>query len=308
MSDIRLFRCGPQNAVELPGQTVLVEKKLQRLIEREMQVLLGVRFLASEYSTGKNHGGRIDTLGLDENGCPVLVEYKRTINDNVVNQGLYYLDWLLDHRAEFELLVQRQQGETVSRNIDWSGTRVLCIAADFSRFDLHAVGQIDRNIELIRYRWFEPDLLLLELVNAQTRKSPAAPAEAAPKETLERKPRRTKRLSFGQRFNNATPATQALYEQLREHILALGDDVTQHTLKKYVAFRRLRNFVCVVVLKQQMRVWLNLNPTKFVLEPGFTRDMSKVRHWGTGNLEVRISNQATLEKAKLLIEQSYREN
>ena len=32
--------------------------------------MLGVRFLASEFTT--TNGGRIDTLGLDENGCPVI--------------------------------------------------------------------------------------------------------------------------------------------------------------------------------------------------------------------------------------------
>jgi hypothetical protein len=49
--------------------------------------LLGVRFLASEFVT--SNGGRIDTLGLDENGCPVVIlEYKRASNENVINQGL----------------------------------------------------------------------------------------------------------------------------------------------------------------------------------------------------------------------------
>jgi RecB family endonuclease NucS len=48
-------------------------------------------------STGKTHRGRIDSLGLDENGCPVIIESKRKLNENVINQGLFYLDWLLDH-------------------------------------------------------------------------------------------------------------------------------------------------------------------------------------------------------------------
>ena len=43
---------------------------------------------------------------------------------------------------------------------------LLCIAADFTRYDEHAVAQINRNIELIRYKLFGTDLLLLELVNA----------------------------------------------------------------------------------------------------------------------------------------------
>lgn len=91
MSDIKLFRTSAQGVQELPGQSVAVEKSLQTLIEQNSEAFLGVRLLASEYATGKTHGGRIDTLGLDENGCPVIVEYKRALNENVINQGLFYL-------------------------------------------------------------------------------------------------------------------------------------------------------------------------------------------------------------------------
>ena len=108
MSDIQLFRLTAGNAAELSGRAAVVEKQLQSLIESQMPTFLGVRFLASEYATGKTHKGRIDSLGLDENGCPVIVEYKRHSNENVINQGLFYLDWLLDHQAEFRWLVMEQ--------------------------------------------------------------------------------------------------------------------------------------------------------------------------------------------------------
>ena len=166
MSDIQLFRLDLRDAQELAGRAAAVEKQLQSLIEAQMPTFLGVRFLASEYATGKTHRGRIDSLGLDENGCPVIIEYKRHSNENVMNQGLFYLDWLLDHRAEFQWLVMEKLGKDVADEIDWTGTRLLCIAADFTRYDQHAVQQIPRNIELIRYKLFGDDLLLLDLVNA----------------------------------------------------------------------------------------------------------------------------------------------
>lgn len=63
--------------------------------------------LASEHSTGSVHGGRIDTLDIDENNCPVIIAYKRTSSENVINQGLFYLDWLLDDKADFQLMVMK---------------------------------------------------------------------------------------------------------------------------------------------------------------------------------------------------------
>lgn len=129
--------------------SVTFEKELQILIESHMEAFLGVRLLATEYRTGKTHKGRIDSLGLDENNTPVIIEYKRYSNENVINQGLFYLDWLLDHQAEFRWLVMDRFGKNMATNIDWSNARVICIAADFTRYDEHAVAQINRNVSLV---------------------------------------------------------------------------------------------------------------------------------------------------------------
>src|ERR1700733_6034475 len=120
MSDLKLFRVSTDGVVEVEGTSVTLEKSLQSLIEQHLDAFLGVRFLATEYGTGAKHGGRIDTLGLDENGCPVIVEYKRALNENVINQGLYYLDWLMDHQGEFTLQVLNTLGREYADNIDWS--------------------------------------------------------------------------------------------------------------------------------------------------------------------------------------------
>ena len=111
MSDIKLFLLESKNIRELPGQAVQVEKSLQDLFEFNLESLLGIRFLGSEHSTGPVHGGRIDTLGLDEDNCPAIIEYKRAINENVINQGLFYLD---DHRKEFQWLVMEKLGAEVA--------------------------------------------------------------------------------------------------------------------------------------------------------------------------------------------------
>lgn len=120
MSDIKLFQLQGNNVNELTGSSVKNEKPLQDQIERNLDTYLGVRFLATEYSTGVNHGGSIDTLGIDENDSPVIIEYKRSMNENVINQGLIYLEWLLDHKADFELLVLKNLNSLLSRWADHS--------------------------------------------------------------------------------------------------------------------------------------------------------------------------------------------
>jgi predicted transport protein len=308
MSDIQLFRLTGNDAVQLSGRAASVEKQLQSLIEAQMPTFLGVRFLASEYATGKTHRGRIDSLGLDENGCPVIVEYKRHSNENVMSQGLFYLDWLLDHRAEFQWLVMEKLGKDVADEIDWTGTRLLCIAADFTRYDQHAVQQIPRNIELIRYKLFGDDLLLLDLVNAvsvddaTTVKDKAAdgvvPAKAKPV---------GKDKTAEEQLGHAQPEIRALYEALSSQLLALGDDVQEKHLKLYVAFRRLKNFACVIPYKDKLLVMLRLDPDTVALEAGFSRDVRNIGTWGTGDLELCLRNRADLQRALPLLERSYGE-
>lgn len=307
MSDIQLFRLSADKAIELPGRAAAVERQLQSLIEAQMPAFLGVRFLASEYATGKTHKGRIDSLGIDENGCPVIVEYKRHSNENVINQGLFYLDWLLDHQAEFRWLVMEKLGKDAADVIDWAGTRLLCIAADFTRYDQHAVQQIPRNVELIRYKMFGEDLLLLELVNAVSvvdatvaKASPADPAASKPKTGGKDK-------SAEEQLAQAIPVIRQVYESLSGYLLSLGDDVQEKHLKLYTAFRRLKNFACVIPYRDKLLVMLKLDPDTVALEPGFSRDTRNIGTWGTGDLELTIRSMADLEKARSLFERSYAE-
>jgi predicted transport protein len=197
MSDIRLFRLDQGQATAIEGTASHLEKPLQTLIETNLEPLLGIRFVASEYSTGKTHAGRIDTLGLDENHCPVILEYKRSTGENVINQGLFYLDWLMDHQAEFK-----------------------------------------------------------------------------------------------------PPTVAEIFDELETYLHSLGDDVQRKDLKLYVAFKRLRNFATVVFQNKALRLFLNLNPDQHPHVEGLTRDVRRIGHWGTGDLELLIHSLADLERAK----------
>ena len=300
MSDIKLFRLLGDVASEMHGAASDLEKPLQTLIEKNLEVLLGVRFLSTEYFTGKTHAGRIDTLGLDENNCPVILEYKRSSNENVMNQGLFYLDWLMDHKAEFQLLALKHVDQETVDSIDWSSPRLICVAADFTRYDAHAVQQIDRNIELIRYRQFGNEFLLLELVNTTPTKTSGS--SKTPKTKAAAK---LGTLYGAEALATAKPETRELFESLEAYIMSLGDDVQRKDLKLYIAFKRLRNFTTVEVYKDKLLLHVHLNPDDVELIEGFTRDVRNIGHWGTGDLEVWVRNRADLERAKPLIKRAH---
>jgi predicted transport protein len=311
LSDIKLFTVTAAGATELPPASVQVEKSLQLLFEANLETLLGVRFLASEYSTGPVHGGRIDTLGLDEDGCPVIIEYKRAVNENVINQGLFYLDWLMDHRKDFQWLVLEQLGQAAAANVDWSAPRLLCIAGDFTRYDAHAVKQINRSIELLRYRRFGDDLVMIELVHAAKNSRAASlssstgSVQAPTKAKGATDPYQSQRIDY--RLTNAPEPLRDLFFSVSTFLASLGDDVQLKELKNYLAFKRIKNFVCLEVYPQAgvVTAYLKINPDEVTLEPGFTRDVRKIGHFGTGDLEVSLRSHSDLERAQPLFQRAY---
>lgn len=72
-----LYKIKDGKVTQLKHSTFSLEKELQNLIEDNLEEMFGIRFLESEYSTGERHRGRMDTLGIDENNSPVILEYKR---------------------------------------------------------------------------------------------------------------------------------------------------------------------------------------------------------------------------------------
>lgn len=299
MSDIRLFQTKGNALSELEGFSVQIERSLQTQFESNLDALLGVKFLKTEYTI---HGGRIDTLGIDENNCPVIIEYKRNRDENVINQGLFYLDWLMNHRGDFEILVRDNSNEETISQIEWSAPRLICIAADFSKYDIHAVNQIDRNIELVRYRKFGDDLLLLELL---TRVS-VMPKFSSTTALVSNVNRRT----VSDSLKDADDELKNLYSDAESFMMGLGDDVAQKILLYYVAFRRIKNFACVDVKARDAKLvlYLKIEPNGENLINGFTRDVRDIGHYGTGDLEVTLKSHDDLERAKPLIRQSYEES
>ena len=316
MSDIKLFHFGGAEVTELPGTAMQVEKSLQVLFEANLEALLGIRFLATEHSTGPVLGGRIDTLGLDEDNSPVIIEYKRSVNENVINQGLFYLDWLLDHRKDFQWMVMERLGADAANAVEWTAPRLICIAGDFTRYDEHAVKQIARNIELIRYRRFGEDLLMLELAHApktaslalrQTQKTPPATPGVAVEDVPgeETDPYFANRQVY--RLSQASPELRDIFDAVYQFLVGLGDDVQVKELKQYTAFKRIKNFTCLQIYPQARSIaaYVKLNPSAVDLEENFSRDVRSIGHHGTGDLEIMLRSMADFEKAQPLLRRAY---
>lgn len=278
---------------EVVPRLAAVEADVQDLVEAHMETMLGVTFLASEFIIDCVDGGRIDSLGLDENGAPVVVEYKRGTDAGVINQGLYYMSWLTNHKDAFRNLVRDRLGVTAASQILWSAPRLICVAGDFTRYDAHAVREHRRSIDLVRYRYFGSDHFGLETVASVTGHS----AEA----------KRVRRRAAGAPpVGKQGSAMAELAQAVDEALVGLGDGVTRVQRKQYCAYRRLRNFASVCPPQQtKILVYLKADPKEVDLVPGFTRDVTGLGHHGTGDLELQLRTERDLERAGDLLRLSY---
>nr|WP_197534071.1 hypothetical protein [Anaerolinea thermophila] len=157
-----LFEIKDRKLTGLSQTNFAFEKELQTLIERNLETVFNCRLIQSEFSTGVQHSGRIDTLALSEDNNPVIIEYKKIESSELINQSLYYLAWLKDHKGDFERAVQKAIRNSV--DVDWSEIRVICIAPNYKKYDLYAVQMMGANIELWTYHLFDNRLLYLEKV------------------------------------------------------------------------------------------------------------------------------------------------
>lgn len=307
MAELTLFRQGADGRdVELAGSTFALEVELQRRVEAGLEQMLGIRFLASEYATGPWHRGRIDTLGLDENGSPVVIEYKKGSDSGVLSQAVSYMSWLDSARHEVEALVRKVLGTEVAGTIDWRRPRMVCIAAGFSHHDRVAVQRLPERIDLVRYRVFDGGLLGLQLVDSSPGSAPSASSRRSRDRAAATSAPSAPEMPAPTGPGLVPESLRDLYAELDEALTSWGE-VEVAPLQHYIAYRRLVNIASVIFRPkhQVIVVFLRLDPDSVVLEKGFTRDMRGIGHHGSGDLEVRLATAADLEKAAPLIRRAF---
>ena len=296
------------NKIESVEQTNFPkEKSLQTLIEKNLASVFNCRLVASEFPTGPQHAGRIDSLALSEDNNPVIIEYKKVESSELVNQSLFYLHWVRDHRGDFEMAVQKALGPKVE--VDWGDIRVICIAPNYKKYDLHAVQVMGANIELWTYRLFKNNSLYLEEVLQKSYSHSTESDGKNPKMVAGGKKaaltRANASYSLKEHFNGKPRKIQDLGQSVREFITGLDASIEEVPKKFYIAYKVTQNIACMEIQKRRIRLYLKLKPKQQRNLPSFARDVSKIGHFGTGDLELSLRSLGDLEASKTLIEQTY---
>ena len=279
------------------------EKNLQTLIESNLESVFGCRFVATEFTTGAQHAGRIDTLALSEDHNPVIIEYKKVESSELINQSLYYLAWIQDHQGDFEIAARKSLGDKVE--VDWSDIRVICLAPNYKKYDLHAVQVMGANLELWTYRFFENSSLYLEEVfqKSITTSPSGLPSgstlTAGQKAAISRK---TGSYTVEQHFKDKPAPMKELARSIQRFVLGLDPAVNEIPKKSFIAYKISQNFVTMRIHKASVRLYVKLDPKKVDVPKKLARDVTNIGH---SAFELSVKSQSDLELVKPLLERAY---
>jgi predicted transport protein/Holliday junction resolvase-like predicted endonuclease len=276
--------------------SVSKEKDIQRLVEENLQEVLDLHFIATEYRTSS---GRIDTLALDSDGSPVIIEFKRKRDDNVINQALSYLKWLKAQRPEFfQMLMLNKLGKDTSDSIriDWKNPRIICVAESFSQYDIDTVEMVQLRIELFKYRQYEQNLFTLEMVTVNEQKNRMEVYQNVPVES------NLAIIHTMKEQAGASHTTRAMFDELRERIMGMDDFLVEKPGKRTIAYRLTKNFAEILIKKDRLIIDLRQvdydDPRKLIeqIHEGYSTPLSS---------RIALSDLADVGYVAAIVEQSF---
>jgi len=282
------------------------EKEIQRVTENNLKEIFGLEFVKSEFSLGNL---RIDTLAFDnETKSFVIIEYKKDKNFSVIDQGYAYLALLLNNKADFILEYNECRDRSLKKgDIDWSQSRVIFISTKFTKYQRQAINFKDLPIELWEINKYENNTILFnKLKSPETSESITKISSRS--RIVQKVSREIKVYTEEDHLQGMPEDIVKTYEELKERILNLGNDIEIHPRKLYIGFIANTNFVDVHPQKSQIKIWINLTKGELDDPKNLAKDVSKTGHWGNGDYEITIKPNSDLDYLMTLIKQSYKKH
>ncbi|AIB45896.1 DUF5655 domain-containing protein [Haemophilus influenzae] len=302
---MKIFTSKKGQLSQLKQQKFKLEKDIQRLFEENLTLLSGYIFIRSEFSI-KN--SRIDTLAFDpETQAFVIIEYKRQQNSSVVDQGISYLNLMLEYKADFIVEYNEKQKVPLKRNdVDWSQSKVIFVSPAFNDFQIQATNFKDLPIELWEVNRFDNDIITLNIIN-KLKSAPNIKAVSNEKREELSILKEIKVYQESDHLADKTDFIQELYESFRQAILNLDQNIEINVRKLYIAFKKDRNIADIRIQQKNLKIWINLPYGELDDPKNLAKNVSNTGHWGNGDYEIAVESTQYLEYVMSLIKQAIKD-
>lgn len=288
------------------------ESELQHLIEKNLNSLFRLQFLKSEFTIGKF---RLDTIAFDnETNSFVIIEYKKTKNESLIDQGSTYLEICLDRKSDLVLLYNEINNSSKGKkDFDWEGTKVYFISPEFGKFQ-KLVNLNKFPFKLFEINKYLDDILLVnEITNDNYSNNnddnKINEIEINNKENNERK-KYIKLPIYTEEYllKYKSPEINEIYDLLKKKIFEELDNVEIKPKKFYISYTVNNEiFVDFEIQKNSIKMYFKMDYQEFSnFDPYHKlRDVTNIGHLGNGNCSLTLNDIKDINYAFELISKSY---
>lgn len=302
-----LFSIGTQKLEYIKESPFKLEREIQKLTEQNIETLLHLDFIRSEFSL---NNFRIDTLAFDlEAKAFIIIEYKRDKTFSVIDQGYAYLSLMLNNKADFILEYNEYKNQSLKRaDIDWTQSKVIFVSPSFTTYQREAINFKDLPIELWEVKKFENNTISFEQVQKASAKESIKTISRSD-DAVETVSKEVKVYTEQDHLQKVDFETRELYEQFKERLLNMDDNVTAYPKKQTIGFKINNNIFCDIVLQGKgLKIYLNLKSGELEDQKNVSRDVSNIGHWGNGAYEIKMADFEDIDYILSLLKQSLRKN
>jgi len=299
---MQLFQQNKTDLICLKEKSFKLEKDIQKIVESNLEQISGYKFIKSEFTIKSN---RIDTLAFDEENCSfVIIEYKRDRNYSVVDQGVSYLNLMLEYKADFIIEYNESQKKNLKRtDVDWSQSKVIFIAPSFTDFQRQSSNFKDLPIELWEIKQFENNIIVINPI----KKSQSAPSikqvQGKADSNISKVTKEIKVYTEEDHLNGKSDEVKELYDTFKTAILNLSSNIEISAKKLYVAFKKEKNIAYIHIQQKSLKIWINVHKGELDDSKHLAKDVSNIGHWGHGDYEINVSDTKNIEYIMSLIKQ-----
>lgn len=302
---MKLFTNKDDKLTSLNSKPFKLEKEIQTLVEKNLDVLFNLQFVRTEFPIKKF---RLDTLCFDkESKSFVVIEYKLGRTFSVIDQGYTYMSILLNNKSDFILEYNERLGENLKReDVDWSQSRVIFISTGYTEYQKHSVNFKDVPFEIWEIKQYEKNLYGMFQHKNNSEES-ITKISNSPNNIVSKVSKEVKVYTEDYILNKSQSRPDwipEIYYKLKERILNLGE-VEIKPNGKYISYRKYKPFVDFVIFNEGIYTILNMiegtlnDPNKIM------KVFDKKNHWGTGDYYIVVNQDTDLDYLMFLINQSY---
>lgn len=298
---MNIFRVKNKELLDIKEVPFKLERDIQRLFESNLKQITGLELVKSEFSIQNQ---RIDTLAFDQEiQAFVIIEYKKSHNYSVFDQGVSYLNTLLKHKADFVLEYNEKLNKTLRKDsVDWSQSKIIFVSPSFSQIQKQAVNFKDLNIELLEIKQFQNDIIVINGI----KKSITAPSvKLSQKADLKTELKELKTYTEDEHLQGKSDEIIELYEDFKQAILNLSTDIETTPQKLYIAFKTSKKSVAsIVIQKSALKLFISKKKGELDDARKIMSDVSNLGHWGNGDYQITIKDSKDLEYIMSLVKQA----